>query len=305
MGKISVVVNTLNEEDNLPRALSSVKEIADEMVVVDMESTDRTVDVARQFGAEVYQHKRVGYVEPARNFAIDKATHDWILILDADEEVPGSLAAKLKEITKNHQADYYRLPRKNINFGRWTKNARWWPDYNIRFFKKGAVSWNEVIHSVPMTVGKGSDLPAEEKFAIIHYNYPTISKYVARMNRYTDIQAKILVDKDYKFNWTDLIEKPVGEFLSRYFDGEGYKDGLHGIALSGLQAFSEFVLYLKLWQAERFRPEPIGLQDLSTEIGKAKGQIDWWTIETQVKSKGFFASLPRRIYRKFFLNHGR
>jgi (heptosyl)LPS beta-1,4-glucosyltransferase len=300
---ISVVINTLNEEENLPRALASVKNLADEFIVVDMHSTDKTVDIAKEFGAQVYSHEKTGYVEPARNFAIDKATKEWVLILDADEEVSDSLALKLKQIVKNPQADYYRLPRKNINFRRWIKNSRWWPDFNIRFFRKGTVSWSEIIHSVPMTTGKGLDLAAEEKFAILHYNYTSISKYIERMNRYTDVQARILIQKEYKFIWRDLIRKPLQEFLSRYFAGEGYKDGLHGLSLALLQAFSELTLYLKIWQSEQFKPEAVDVRELSKEAKRAKEQLDWWIIDALTKSEGFLASLPKRIYRRIFLGN--
>ena len=303
MAAISVVINTLNEEENLPRALASVKNLADEFIVVDMHSTDKTVDIAKDFGAQVYSHEKTGYVEPARNFAIDKATKEWILILDADEEVSDSLALKLKQIVKNPQADYYRLPRKNINFRRWIKNSRWWPDFNIRFFRKGTVSWSEIIHSVPMTTGKGLDLPAEEKYAILHYNYTSISKYIERMNRYTDVQARVLLQKEYKFVWRDLIRKPLQEFLSRYFAGEGYKDGLHGLSLALLQAFSELTLYLKIWQSEQFKPEALDVRELSKEAKRAKRQLDWWIIDALTKSEGFLASHPKRIYRRIFLGN--
>lgn len=139
MTKISVVINTLNEEDNLPRALASVKKFADEIVVVDMKSDDKTVDIAKKAGAKVYEYKRIGYVEPARNFAIGKATGKWILIIDADEQLPGSLVKELKKIVKNPSANYYRLPRKNLIFGKWVKHSRWWPDYNIRFFQPSLI----------------------------------------------------------------------------------------------------------------------------------------------------------------------
>ena len=303
MAAISVVINTLNEEENLPRALSSVKNLADEVIVVDMQSGDKTVDIAKEFGAQVYSHERVGYVEPARNFAIDKATKEWVLILDADEEVSDTLALKLKQIVKNPQADYYRLPRKNINFRRWIKNSRWWPDYNIRFFKKGTVTWDEIIHSVPMTTGKGEDLAAEEKYAILHYNYTSISKFIERMNRYTDIQARLLLQKEYKFTWRDLIRRPLQEFLSRYFAGEGHKDGLHGLALALLQSFSELTLYLKIWQSEQFKPEMVDIRELSKEAKRAKKQLDWWTVDALIKSESFLASLPKRIYRRIFLGN--
>jgi len=302
--KISVVVNTLNEEENLPRALSSLKGLADEIVVVDMKSTDATLDIAQKAGAKVYEHERVGYVEPARNFAIGKATNGWILILDADEEIPESLAEKLKEIAAKPKADYFRLPRKNINFGRWIRNSRWWPDYNIRFFRKGTVTWNEVIHSVPMTTGQGADIPAEEKYAIIHHNYSSIGKYIERMNRYTDIQARMLSQSGYKFIWKDLIRKPVSEFLSRYFAGEGYKDGLHGFTLACLQGISEYILYLKVWQSEKFVTQGFSIGELSSEINSAKSQFNWWKLDPIIKTKNFLVSLPLRIYRRIFSENG-
>jgi glycosyltransferase involved in cell wall biosynthesis len=201
VARISTVINTLNEEENLPRALASVKDFADEIVVVDMHSDDQTVDIAKKSGARVFEHDRTGYVEPARNFAISKAEGDWILILDADEELSQSLSKSLRKIADNPAADYYRLPRKNIIFGRWIKHTGWWPDYNIRFFKKGCVSWNEIIHSVPTTQGAGSDLKADEENALVHHNYRTAEQYVERMNRYTSYQAKELAGSGRKFVW--------------------------------------------------------------------------------------------------------
>ena len=117
MGKISVVINTLNEEKNLPRAIKSVKDWVYEVVVVDMHSDDSTVELARSLGARIFNHKKMGYVEPARNYAITKAKGDWILVLDADEEIPGRLASKLKALAQESEASYYAVPRKNIVFG--------------------------------------------------------------------------------------------------------------------------------------------------------------------------------------------
>lgn len=294
MTKISVVINTRNEEQNLPRVLESVKNFADEIVVVDMESTDKTVEIAKKVGAYVYSHKPTGYVEPARNYAIKKAKGDWILILDADEEITGDLAKKLKEIVFDKTfADYYRLPRKNIIFGKWIKHACWWPDYNIRFFKKGKVVWSEIIHSVPETYGKGIDFPVEETYAIVHHNYNSLEQYITRMNLYTTQQAKLIGGP---FSWTDLIKKPVGEFLSRYFRGEGYKDGLHGLALSGLQAFSELVLYLKVWQNNKFKEENLNIKDVVSTMKESGSELHYWQADALLKEKG---GLLQRVKRKF------
>ena len=298
MAKISVIVNTLNEEKNLARALSSVKNIADEIVVVDMKSTDNTVKIAKEYGASVYEHKRKNYVEPARNYAISKAKYKWILILDADERIPPKLAKKLKQITRSTNADYFRIPRKNLVFGKWLKHSRWWPDYNIRFFKSGSVSWDEVIHSVPTTIGKGKDLPDLEDYAIVHYHYNSIEQYIKRMDRYTTIQSKQKRKDGYKFTWRDLISKPSGEFLSRYFFAEGYKDGVHGIALSGLQAFSELILYLKLWQAEDFKSKTLNPKNVVGEMKQVESEFRYWQADTLVKNGG---GITARIKRKFKL----
>lgn len=275
-----MVINASNEEENLARAMGSVRQLADEVVVCDMESTDRTVEVAKKLGAKVFSHKKTDCVEPARNFSISKAKGDWILILDPDEEVGPKLIKKLKEIVKSAdrltEADYYRLPRKNIIFGKWIKHSRWWPDYNIRFFKKGFVSWNETIHSVPITQGKGADLPDKEEFAIIHHNYRTIEDYLERMNRYTRIQAEELLKNGYVFAWQDLFKKPLSEFLSRFFAGQGFKDGVHGLALAALQAFSELVLYLKVWQKQGFQEQETNKGEIKNLFKKSFKDIDWW-----------------------------
>jgi (heptosyl)LPS beta-1,4-glucosyltransferase len=255
--KISVVVNTFNEEKNLERALKSVQDFADEIVVVDMHSTDRTVQIAKKFKAKVFLHEYTRFVEPARNFALRQAQGDWILILDADEELPASLAKTLIETAKAGEADWVELPRKNMIFSQWIKNSRWWPDFLPRFFKKGKVSIPAKIHAPYEKEGQGIRLPAEEENALVHHHYESISQYLERLNRYTDIQAEELKEKGYLFCWQDLMIKPANEFFSRFFAGEGYKDGLHGLVLALLQAFSELVLYLKIWEKGGFTKENI------------------------------------------------
>lgn len=299
MSKISAVVNTWNEEENLPRCLGSVKDWVDEIVVMDMKSTDRTQEIAKSYGAKVFTTRYTGYVEPARNLAVGQASGDWILILDADEQIPESLAKKLKKISSSKKsADFYRLPRKNIIFGKWIKHSRWWPDYNVRFFKKGKVSWSEIIHSVPETRGQGIDLRPTEQNAILHHNYDSIEQYLERSNRYTSLQAKLLIKEGYKFSWQDLIRKPTEEFLSRYFSGEGYRDGVHGLALALLQAFSELSLYLKVWQVAKFRQESADLGEVVRVMKESGKEANFWQADALVKSG---AGLMQRIKRKLKL----
>lgn len=273
--KISVVINTLNEELNIERAIKSVKR-ADEILVCDMHSDDKTAEIANRLGAKVIVHDQIGFVEPARNFAISKTLGDWILILDADEEVSGTLWEKLNEIADDNKLTFVRIPRKNIIFNKWIKNSMWWPDYNIRFFKKDSVVWGNKIHRPPETKGAGADLDMSEDLAITHYHYQTVSQFVERMNRYTNIQADELLDTGYKFDWKDLITHPVNEFLGRYFANKGYQDGLHGLALCLLQSFSFLTMYLKVWEKEKFREEAIRIQDIELEFKKNGRDLIYW-----------------------------
>lgn len=298
MTKLSVVINTLNEEKNLARAVSSVKGLAEEVVVVDMKSEDRTREIAKKLGIQVFEHPRMDYVEPARNFAITKATGDWVLVLDADEEVPVTLIKEINKKLKDPEADYYRIPRKNLIFGKWIKHSNWWPDYNIRLFKKGSVSWSEVIHSVPMTQGRGMDFPDKEEYALIHHHYQSISQYLGRLDRYSSVQSKDLLQGEYKFRWQDLIKKPSDEFLRRYFASEGYKDGVHGLVLSLLQSFYELVVILKVWESQKFVEQDIEVNEFNENMGKTLSDFNYWKADVDVKQKGGMVS---RLKRKFKL----
>ena len=295
MGKISVLINVVAQEVHfLPQVLASVKDFADEIVLVDMSDGEEVGKVASEFGALVFPHEFVNYVEPARNFGIQKATGEWILVLDPDEEIQGPLVSKLKQVVDSDAVDYLRVPRKNIVFGKWLKHSRWWPDYNIRFFKKGHVTWNEVIHAVPMTIGRGADLVDEEENAIIHHHYASIEQFIERMNRYTGVQARLKVGEGYKFHWSDLIKKPVAEFVSRYYAGKGYHDGVHGLALSLLQGVSELVLYLKIWQEEKFTAESLDTQETGAVLREAQKEMNYWRADAEVNEGGGFLSKIRR-----------
>jgi len=292
--KISVVINTYNEEKNISRCLESVKGFADEIVVVDMHSTDRTVEIAKKYGAQVFEREYTRYVEPARNFALSRATGDWILLIDADEELSGTLRKKLEEIIENNVFDYIEIPRKNIIFGKWIEYSRWWPDYLVRFFKKGKISFSEKIHEPPKTQGVSLRLEASEENSLIHYNIQSVSQYLERINRYSDIQAEELIKAGYKFNWRDLILRPNNEFLSRYFSGGGYKDGLHGLVLGLLQAFSELTVYLKVWERQGFeQQETKNVDQLITE--QSDNLLHWRIINTPALLSKIVLKIKKRL----------
>ena len=274
--KITVIINTYNEAKTLERVISSVK-WADEIIVCDMQSDDDSAVIAKKLGAKVIFHKKLPFVEPARNFAISKASNDWVLVLDPDEEIPESLAKRLQEmLEKPIVSTYVEIPRKNIIFNKWIKSSLWWPDYNIRFFRKDSVTWGNKIHSKPKTVGQGITLPSDERWAITHYHYSSISEFIIRLDRYTSVEAKELRDSGIEFSWPDLILKPSNEFLSRFFANRGFEDGLHGLSLSLLQAFSFFIAYLKLWEYREFKEEKIDLKELQELTLKGGEDLSYW-----------------------------
>lgn len=286
---ISAIVHTYNEEKNIDRCLTSCK-FADEIVLVDMHSRDKTIDIARDHQAKIYTHPYTGFVEPARNFGIEKAKGNYIVIVDADEEVPSFLAQYLVKAEKEGEHDFLRLPRKNLIFGKWIKHAGWWPDYQVRFFKKGKVSWIDKLHGVPITEGKGKNVEKDEKLAIVHHNYESINQYIERLNRYSLQAAKELYLDDEQFLPSKLFQKPAEEFVRRFFYLAGYKDGIYGLALSLLQSFSELAIYLKLWELEGFKEKEISLSEVDRFLKDEKKIKNHWLYHEKLKNESSLVS---------------
>lgn len=248
--KISLVINTKNEEKRIEKCIISAKKLVDEIVVADMKSTDKTVSIAKKLGAKICEVKDYGYVEPVRNIAIQRATGDWILILDADERMTFSLIRTLKKLSTNRNIDVVKLPRKNFILGRWIKHTAWWPDYQVRFFRKGHVRWSPLIHSSPTTTGKTKQLSPKEKNAIVHYNIATVDEFLAKINIYTSHTKKIELAEDARLE--KLVAYWENEFTYRFVEKEGYKDGLHGLFLSKLMEFYRLVEIMKKWEKNDF-----------------------------------------------------
>lgn len=247
---ISVIINTLNEEKNIKNALDSVQSWADEIIVVDMFSDDQTATIAEEYGAKVFYHERVGYSEPARAFAVEKASHDWILILDADEMIPRPLSQKLLKIIRENQYDIVMIPRQNYLLGTNISHTGWGPeqDYQMRFFKKGKIEFKSTIHKymTPDPNSKITRLPFEDKIAIIHFNYLNINHFVDKMNRYTSVEAKqLLINKTPRISSFKVIFFLIKEFIYRFFIKRGFKDGWRGFYLSGMMVFYRLLMYGK------------------------------------------------------------
>ncbi|RLC34166.1 hypothetical protein DRH14_03555 [Candidatus Shapirobacteria bacterium] len=292
---ISAVINTRNEAKDLKKCLKSIKNFVDEMVVVDMKSTDDSIEVAKSFGARVFSHRHLNCVEPARNFAISKARGKWILLLDPDEYLTRHLKKELIKITKRSDVDFVRMPRKNMIFGKWMRHSGSWPDYLIRFFKKGAIKWQKEIHSQPQYAGNGITILDSEQLAIRHNNYPTISSYLYRMLRYTKVQAQELQSNDYKLKLSDFILKPTQEFNSRFFAAQGYKDGIHGLIFALLQAFSQTLIYIRLWEKRGMTEKNIPKESFVSASQESIYEYSHWFNQYFIKEKA------GNIFKIFFI----
>lgn len=248
---ISTVIVTFNEAKKLSNCLSSIRDFSDEIVVIDLGSTDHTLDLARKYQAKIFHHKRVDYVEKVRNFAISKSNGEWILILDPDETLSDKLKIKLKEVAKLKDYSAVNIPRKNVFFGKWITHTNWWPDRHIRFFQKGKVTWFEKIHSYPKVEGRILNLEKDPSLAIIHLSYDNLSQFMERQNRYSTIEAEQRFKQGERFSPRNFIWRPIREFLVRFIKHAGFLDGSVGLSLTLLMMIYQLQMMIKLWEIER------------------------------------------------------
>lgn len=278
---ISAIIHTHNSAATLRQALRSVA-WADEVIVIDMESTDDTVEIAHKAKARVVNFKLHHYVEPARNFGIKQAKSDWVLILDADEEISETLHQKLLEIAQNPSADAYFLPRQNWVFGYAMRHTGWWPDYQMRFFRQGLVDWPPTVHAQPIINGTTQKLAAEDDLAIIHHNYPTVESFIERLDRYTSIKAA----EESKAGLAGVAPRPFKafgeEFLRRYFAQEGWKDQSHGASLSLLQGIYEVVVQLKMWEKDGCSRRRVAEEEIK-DLELFHRQLEFWLADWHVQ----------------------
>lgn len=252
--KISVNVIARNEEDDIGGCLKSARLLADEVIFVDMESSDQTKKIAQGLADKVYSHPQTGYVEPARNFGIEKCSGDWVFILDADERITPELAKVLKK--KALQADdnlgAIAVARKNINFGFWLKRGGWWPDYQVRFIrKKSFIDWPKEIHSFPKIKGEivNVDVP------FVHLAIKNIEEMLERTIRYSEKEANLLFEAGKKTNLLLMVRRMAGEFWRRGIKNKGLLDGPAGIIQVIYQTFSVFITQARLWEKQVVQEE--------------------------------------------------
>lgn len=296
---VSVVVHTKNSAETLKGCLESAK-FAEEIIVIDMKSSDDSKKIAKEYSAKVFEVEDSGFVETVRNFGINKATQDWVLLLDADEEISDGLKIWLESFlsspTKKDVSAFY-FPRKNYIFGQEIRHTGWWPDYNLRFFKKGAVSWKEEIHSQPEIKGKAEHLPADSDRCLVHYNYKNVTQYIERMNRYTGITADQLGSKK-SLSASELMQSFSDDFVRRMFKWDGVRDGGLGLSLSLLQGSYQLLVELKQWEKGKFFEKNSDEQETVAAINQFKKDLAYWIADWHVKNSSGLSKIGWVIRRK-------
>jgi glycosyltransferase involved in cell wall biosynthesis len=250
MVSLSVVIITYNEEKNISRCIDSAKAVADEIVVLDSYSTDRTEAIVRESGGCFYQQAFTGY-GAQKNAATALATHDHILFLDADELLSPALLESIKvEKDKGFPVDGYTMNRLNNYCGRWIRHGSWYPDKKVRLLNRRHGAWSlDIVHEslVPDAQARISHLRGD----LLHYTYSNAGEHMEKNNKYSTLSARLLFQKGKRASGTKIVLSPSWAFFTSYFIRGGFLDGLYGFVIAINIAHLTFLKYIKLYQLQR------------------------------------------------------
>jgi glycosyltransferase involved in cell wall biosynthesis len=241
---VTATIITFNEAANIRAALESLS-WADEIIVVDSESTDDTVAIARTFTDQVIVRPWPGYIAQ-KNFAAAQASHDWIFSLDADERVTPELAAEITAIVgKGPGAAGYRVPRVTFHLGRWMRSTDWYPDYQLRLYDRRRGRWSgRYVHESVKADGAVQDLRGE----LQHFAYRDLAHHFQTMDRYTTLAARQMFEDGRRAGFFDLMVHPPAAFVRNYLLRGGFKDGVPGLIVSAMNARYVGLKFAKLWE---------------------------------------------------------
>jgi glycosyltransferase involved in cell wall biosynthesis len=243
---VSVTIIARNESANIAAALESVS-WADEIVVVDAESTDDTVAIARRFTPRVTVREWPGYTAQ-KNFAAGQACHDWIFSLDADERVSPALAEDIRKVMQGEPREAgFRVPRASFYLGRWLRSTDWYPDFQLRLYDRRRARWEgRYVHETVAANGAVGKLRGE----LLHYPYRNIAHHVQTIDRYTTLIAEQAAERGRRASMGDLLVRPPIAFLRNYVLRLGIKDGRAGLVVSLLNSYYVFLKFAKLWERQ-------------------------------------------------------
>ena len=248
--KLTATVITRDEASNIAAALQSIS-WADEIVVVDSGSTDDTVALASARGVRVMSRTWPGYVDQ-KNYAASVATHDWIFSLDADERVTPALAGEIREIVAGNPAERaFRVPRVTFHLGRWVRTTDFYPDHQTRLYDRRSARWQgKYVHESVVADGPVGQL----KHELQHYSYRDLSDHLDRINQYSTLAAQQMYEGGRRAGAVDLLLHPPAAFLRNYVLRGGFADGVAGLTISLVNAYSVLLKFAKLWELQQQTP---------------------------------------------------
>lgn len=250
MTPFSVVIITFNEEKNIGRCLESVKGIADEIIVVDSLSTDATKAICAAHGVTFIEQPFLGYAEQ-KNFALNRASHDYVLSLDADECLTEELRKSiLAEKQKGFTFDCYRMNRLSSFCGQWIKHGTWYPDRKIRLINRKKGQWGGVNPHDKIVMQEGSSMK-QLRGDMLHYTYDTIDQIMDQTNKFTTIQSKAMYERGKRANLIKIVINPLVAFISGYFIKLGFLDGYNGFIIARYASHATLAKYSKLLHLQR------------------------------------------------------
>ena len=246
MAQLSVVIITLNEERNIGRCLKSLAGIADDIVVVDSGSTDRTGEICRESGARFISQPWLGFVD-TKNFANAQARFPFILSLDADEALSDKLRSSVLAIKEAPGGAVYSMNRLTNYCGKWIRHCGWYPDRKIRLFNRDSAHWTGMVIHEALTADPGVAVKHLEG-DLLHYSYYSVAGHIAQANRFTDLTAEEAFRKGRKAGIAQILFKPTIRFIRDYFFKLGFLDGYYGFIVCRISAQATFFKYIKLRQ---------------------------------------------------------
>lgn len=248
---VSAVVITFNEEKNIDRCLLSLKDLVDEIVVVDSFSTDRTAEICARYGVKWIQHPFEGHIQQ-KNRALDQATYDIILSLDADEALDETLRQSILNVKANWQSDGYSMNRKANYCGQWIHHSGWYPDVKTRLFDRRKARWGGVNPHDRIEMAPGSGV-AHLRGDLLHYSYYTQTEHFERAQKYARIAAEAMYQDGRKGTWWKLVFSPIFKFLRNYLFRLGFLDGEAGYTICRISALETYWKYRNLRALTRQR----------------------------------------------------
>jgi glycosyltransferase involved in cell wall biosynthesis len=243
--KLSVVIITFNEEKNIERCLTSVKEIADEIVVLDSFSKDKTQAICERYGVNFFQHAFDGHIQQ-KNRAVTYAKNSHVLSLDADEALDETLVKSIMAIKSNFNKDGYYMNRLTNYCGHWVRNCGWYPDKKLRLWDKAKGEWTGINPHDKYELFEGDKNAGYLKGDILHYSYYTIEDHYKQVDYFTSIASKAYFEKGKRAPLFKLIINPIAKFIDHYFLKLGFLDGHAGFLISKISAYATYLKYKKL-----------------------------------------------------------